>query len=143
MIEQAQAQKAAALRPYTPGAAEMYLDYAEDYLTNGRLTWHPFFHSAYSGGGFTLGAGYLKRVGPYDTLDLRGSVFDADYSDVPMRAAEQIEKKYKLDRLEDIPKLIGDLRKRMHQHADLMEFEKAAELRDQIKELEELELEVR
>ena len=79
LIEQAQAEKAAALHPYTPGAAEKYLDYAEDYLTNGRLTWHPFFQSAYSGGGFTLGAGYLKRVGPYDTLDLRGSITFSGY----------------------------------------------------------------
>jgi protein-arginine kinase activator protein McsA len=31
----------------------------------------------------------------------------------------------------------------MHHHADLMEFEKAASLRDKIKQLEEFELEVR
>ena len=76
-------------------------------------------------------------------LDLRGSVYEADYVEVPLKAAEKLEKKYKVDRLDDIPKLIGDLRKKMLHHADLMEFEKAAELRDKIKELEEYELEVR
>ncbi len=79
LIEQAQAEKAAKLQPYTPGAAEKWLDYAENYLLSGRLTWHPFFQSAYSGGGFTLGAGYLKHVGAYNTLDLRGSITPSGY----------------------------------------------------------------
>ena len=65
--------------PYTPGAAEKYLDYAENYLLNGKLTWHPFFHSAYAGGGFTMGAGYLKHVGPYNILDMRGSITPSGY----------------------------------------------------------------
>ncbi len=43
------------------------------------MTWHPFFQSAYSGGGFTLGAGYLKHVGAYNTLDLRGSITPSGY----------------------------------------------------------------
>ncbi|HJZ87776.1 MAG TPA: excinuclease ABC subunit UvrB [Polyangia bacterium] len=76
-------------------------------------------------------------------LDLRGSVYEADYVDVPLRAAEKLEKKYRVDKLEEIPRLIGELRKQMLHHADLMEFEKAAELRDKIKDLEEYELEVR
>jgi excinuclease ABC subunit B len=76
-------------------------------------------------------------------LDLRGSVYEADYVEVPLKAAEKLEKKYKLDKLEEIPRMIADLRKKMLHHADLMEFEKAAELRDKIKELEEYELEVR
>ncbi len=73
LIEQAQAEKAATLQPYTPGAAEKYLDYAQNYLTGGQLHWHPFFESAYAGGGFTLGAGYLQHIGSYNVLDLRGS----------------------------------------------------------------------
>ena len=79
LIEQAQAEKARALQPYTPGAAEKYLDYAENYLLNGKLTWHPFFHSAYAGGGFTMGAGYLKHIGPYNILDMRGSITPSGY----------------------------------------------------------------
>ena len=45
----------------------------------GTLNWHPFFQSAYGGGGFTLGAGYLAHVGSYNTLDLRGSYTFSGY----------------------------------------------------------------
>jgi excinuclease ABC subunit B len=76
-------------------------------------------------------------------LDLRGSIYEADYHEVPLKAAERAEKKYKVERLEQIPKLIADLKKQMHHAADLMEFERAADLRDKIKELETLELGVR
>ena len=79
LIEQAQGEKAGALQPYKPGAAEKYLDYAENYFLTGQLTWHPFFHSAYSGGGFTLGAGYLRRVSSYNQLDMRGSITFSGY----------------------------------------------------------------
>ncbi len=77
LIEQAQAEKV--VQPYEPGRAEKTLDYAENYLLSGRLTWHPFFHSAYSGGGFTLGAGYLKRVSAYNSVDMRGSITFSGY----------------------------------------------------------------
>ena len=93
LIEQAQAEKGATLQPYVPGEAEKYLDYAENYLLSGRLNWHPFFQSAYSGGGFTLGAGYLKHVGAYNTLDMRGSItllrLQADRGAVPRAGVVQ------------------------------------------------------
>jgi hypothetical protein len=73
LIEHAQAEKAAALHQYTPGAAETYLNYAENYLTKGQLHWHPFFDNAYAGGGFTLGGGYMQHIGAYNVLDGRGS----------------------------------------------------------------------
>jgi hypothetical protein len=72
-IERAQVQKAATVRPYVPGKAEKYMDYAEDLLNEG-LRLHPYFQSAYSGGGFTLGAGYRRHVSPYNTVDVRGSL---------------------------------------------------------------------
>jgi hypothetical protein len=72
-IEQAQAAKASDLHPYVPNKAEKYLDYAETILTTG-LRFHPYFQSAYSGGGFTLGAGYMSHLGSYNTLDVRGSI---------------------------------------------------------------------
>jgi hypothetical protein len=75
-IEQQQAAKE--VRPYQPGTAERLLDYAESTLTTGS-GFHPFFISAYSGGGFTLGAGYLKYVSPYNTLDVRGSLTLSGY----------------------------------------------------------------
>ena len=82
LIEHAQAEKAAALQPYTPGAAEKWLDYAENYLTSGQLHWHPFFTSAYAGGGFTLGGGYMQHLGSYNLLDLRGSLTFSGYKRV-------------------------------------------------------------
>jgi hypothetical protein len=75
-IEQQQAAKE--VRSYEPGKAERLLDYAESTLTTGS-GFHPFFISAYSGGGFTLGAGYLKYVTPYNTLDVRGSLTFSGY----------------------------------------------------------------
>jgi hypothetical protein len=79
VIEAAQAEKAATVQPYKPGAAERYLDYAQNYLTGGQLHWHPFFENAYAGGGFTLGAGYLQHIGSYNVLDLRGSYTFSGY----------------------------------------------------------------
>jgi hypothetical protein len=75
-IEQEQAAKE--LRPYQPGVAEKWLDYAESTLTTGS-GFHPFFENAYSGGGFTLGAGYLKYISPYNTVDVRGSITFSGY----------------------------------------------------------------
>ena len=72
-IEQEQAEKAGELQPYVPGRMEGLLNRAEDILVNGVPRWHPFFESAYYGGGFTLGAGYAHHVSPYSMIDVRGS----------------------------------------------------------------------
>jgi len=72
-IEEAQAEKAKDLHPYVPSRAEVLLDRVEDMLYNAVPRWHPFFNSAYAGGGFTLGAGYAHHVSPYNALDVRGS----------------------------------------------------------------------
>jgi hypothetical protein len=73
VMEQAQAQKATALHPFVPNKVEQVLGNVESVLVSGNLHVHPFFDSAYSGGGFTLGAGYATFVSPYNVLDLRGS----------------------------------------------------------------------
>ena len=72
-IEQAQAEKVKTLHPYVPGKTEALMNRAEDILVNGVPRWHPFFESAYYGGGFTLGAGYAHHVSPYNLLDVHGS----------------------------------------------------------------------
>src|SRR6266511_4317507 len=72
-IEQAQAEKVKTLHPYVPGKTEALMNRAEDILVNGVPRWHPFFESAYYGGGFTLGAGYAHHVSPYNLLAVRGS----------------------------------------------------------------------
>jgi hypothetical protein len=72
-IEQQQAEKAAALTPAEPGKVEQYVTRLSDSFL-AATTLHPFWQNAYSGGGFTLGAGYMKYVSPYNTLDVRGSI---------------------------------------------------------------------
>jgi len=78
VLAQEQAEKAKELHPYVPGKAEYYIDYAEQVLTTG-MKFHPFFNSAYSGGGFTVGAGYRAYVGSYNSLDVRGSITPSGY----------------------------------------------------------------
>ncbi len=73
LIEQQQDAKAAALTPAEPGKAEQIVMRLSDAFLSG-MTLHPFWQNSYSGGGFTLGAGYLKHVSPYNTLDVRGSI---------------------------------------------------------------------
>ena len=78
VIEQAQAEKAAQSHPYVSNRAEKYLDYAETYLGTSPA-WYPYFQSAYSGGGFTVGAGRKMFVGSYNTFDVRGSITPSGY----------------------------------------------------------------
>jgi len=78
-IEQAKTEKAKALHPYEPNGFEVLMNRAEDALVNGVLRWHPFFASAYYGGGFTLGAGYAHHVSPYNMIDIRGTYTNLGY----------------------------------------------------------------
>jgi Omp85 superfamily domain len=78
VLEQQQAERAKALHPYVPNQAEKYVDYAEQILSTG-LQWHPYFESALSGGGFTIGAGYRTYVGTHNTVDMRGSITPSGY----------------------------------------------------------------
>lgn len=72
VIEQAQAEKATRLLPYVPSGVEKYFNQAQALLIEG-MRLHPYFQSAYSGGGFTLGAGYRTPVSAYNSVDVRGS----------------------------------------------------------------------
>ena len=81
-LAQAKAEKAKTVQVYEPNKAEMWLDRAETLLLAGGLRWHPFFDSAYAGGGFTLGAGYRRFVSPYNTIDVRGSITFSGYKRV-------------------------------------------------------------
>jgi Omp85 superfamily domain len=74
LIEQAQAQKATGLHPFTPGKVEQVLNGIQDTMLSGGIGLHPYFESAYAGGGFTIGAGYGKHVSAYNLVDLRGSI---------------------------------------------------------------------
>jgi hypothetical protein len=72
-IEQAQAEKVPTLHPYVPTGGERVMTKAEAILAGGGMKWHPFFESAYKGGGFAFGAGYAHYVSPYNFIDVRGS----------------------------------------------------------------------
>jgi excinuclease ABC subunit B len=67
-----------------------------------------------------------------------GSIYEADYVTVPTDAKGKIIP----TREEDLPALIAKLTKEMKQAAKNMEFEHAAELRDELKELNKILLEM-
>ena len=79
LIARAKEEKARTVRPYQPNRGEELLERAEELLISGGLHWHPFFQSAYAGGGFTLGAGYMRHISPYNLIDLRGSITFSGY----------------------------------------------------------------
>jgi hypothetical protein len=79
VIEQEQAARVAQLRPYTPNKVEKYFERFDAVIAGGTLKWHPFFESAYSGGGFTLGAGRANYVSAYNFIDARASWTFSNY----------------------------------------------------------------
>jgi excinuclease ABC subunit B len=74
-----------------------------------------------------------------DIRNILGTVYEMDYVTVPVAA----ERKALYKAQKDIPKLIKKLKKEMMEAARSLEFEKAAELRDQLYELERQDLELR
>jgi hypothetical protein len=78
-IEAEQAAKVPNLHPYVPNKAEKYFQRLDAILERGTPRWHPFFESAYSGGGFTLGLGRVVYVSPYNFIDFRGSYTFSSY----------------------------------------------------------------
>jgi hypothetical protein len=79
LIEQAEQAKAEKLQPAHPGKAEAYVARISDAFLSGQMHWHAFWQNAYSGGGFTVGAGYTRYVSAYNLLDVRGSITPSGY----------------------------------------------------------------
>src|SRR5262249_50437594 len=73
VIEQSQAEKAADLHPFAPNRVEQFVENLEQAMLTDSLRLHPYFESAYAGGGFTLGIGYRRHVSAYNLVDVRGS----------------------------------------------------------------------
>jgi len=71
--------------------------------------------------------------------NILASIYEADYFTVP--AVSDVKEGYVS--LKDIPKMIEKVKKEMKEAASRLEFERAAELRDKIHELEEMELRMR
>jgi hypothetical protein len=78
-IEREQVAKLAASHPYVPNKGEQIFGRIDNVVEGGMLRWHPFFQSAYPGGGFTLGAGHASYVGAYNFVDVRGSYTISGY----------------------------------------------------------------
>jgi excinuclease ABC subunit B len=68
--------------------------------------------------------------------DIRESIYERDYWTVPL-VAEEKEEYIPLDRIDEV---IEKLRKEMRKAAQELEFEKAAALRDKIKELQKMKI---
>src|ERR1700752_2499440 len=81
-IEQAQAEKLEVLHPYIPSRGERLAARVDEILTNQGRHLHPFLESAYSGGSFALGAGYIQHVSSYNFVDVRGSYSLSNYKRV-------------------------------------------------------------
>jgi len=71
-IAEAQAAKAAQVEPYMPGKAERIATAVKARLFPSPSGFHPWLDSVYSGGGFTLGAGYRRFYGDRTSWDARG-----------------------------------------------------------------------
>jgi hypothetical protein len=71
-MEAAQADKANMLHPYIETSGERVMARVERLLSEAPR-WHPFFESAYQGGGLTAGLGYEQHVSSYNWIDIRGS----------------------------------------------------------------------
>ena len=78
-IEQEQAAKVPNLHPHAPDKGERIFHRIDTLLEGGQLRWHPFFESAYAGGGFTMGVGHTNYVSAYNYLDVRGSYTITNY----------------------------------------------------------------
>ena len=81
-IASQQAQKAKSLTPYKPTKGETIVIKGQQFMENAFLNWHPFFGSAYQGGGFSPGIGYLFHPSAFNSLDIRASYSIRQYKRV-------------------------------------------------------------
>jgi hypothetical protein len=72
LIAAAQARKARELKPYEPSKAEQVAGDIQKRLLSTPQGLYPWFDSVYSGGGFTLGAGYRRFFGDAVFWETRG-----------------------------------------------------------------------
>lgn len=74
-----QADKATRLAPRVPTTAERLIDTAQRILIEEPSGFYPYFGSVYSGGGFTLGAGYRQFTGDRANWNLAGLISMKSY----------------------------------------------------------------
>ena len=79
VIAAEQADKAKKLPPYTPSGVERRLVALKREFLDEPSGFYPYFGSVYSGGGFTLGAGYRQFYGDRTHADVKGMYSTAGY----------------------------------------------------------------
>ena len=84
LIASKQAEKAGKLQPYVPKGAERLLTKVEQIFILQPSGFYPYFDSVYSGGGFTLGAGYRQYYGDRTHADLKGLYSISGYKLIEM-----------------------------------------------------------
>jgi outer membrane protein assembly factor BamA len=82
VIEQSQAEKATDLHPFERSRVEEFIENLEQAMLTDSIRLHPYFESAYAGGGFTVGLGYRRHVSAYNLVDVRGSFTTKGYKRV-------------------------------------------------------------
>ena len=71
--------------------------------------------------------------------DILGSVYESDYVTIPIAAEPEAE----YFASGQLSKMLADLKREMREAAEKLEFERAADLRDRIRELQQMELTLR
>ena len=74
-----QAEKVKALQPYAPSGVERRVVQLKREFLEDPSGFYPYFGSVYSGGGFTLGAGYRTFYGDRSHTDLKGMYSAKNY----------------------------------------------------------------
>jgi hypothetical protein len=87
LITQQEAAKAKKVAPHEPNKAEALVATVEDILLGNPSGFYPFFGSVWSGGGFTLGAGYRQFTGDNTFLDVKGLYSLSNYKYIETTAA--------------------------------------------------------
>ena len=72
VIAAAQAEKQKTPPPLTETSSERVVDKIDRFLQPKSHSFFPYFDSVYSGGGFTLGAGYSMLYGDHSSVAVRG-----------------------------------------------------------------------
>jgi hypothetical protein len=96
-IAAAQAKKAEALKPYEPGGAERVVLTLKRELMELPSGFYPYFASAYSGGGLTLGAGYRQFYGDRTHWDVKGLYSAKNYKFIELSTDSWGHAKGKVD----------------------------------------------
>jgi hypothetical protein len=79
-----QQRKATAVKPYEPSAIEEWLSTVRRKLLEEPAGFYPYFASVYSGGGFTLGAGYRTYLADRTHADIRGLYSVKGYNSIEL-----------------------------------------------------------